>query len=468
MNSHLSDYNKVKMDSGTLDNYKVLQTLGSGGFSKVKLVEDENGSKFAAKILKNLGSQMQERVQDSILSEVNNLKKLNHPNVLNLVAIKENGVYVKKRNSPPRVVTYLIMELCPNGTLFDYVFKHGYMEESTARFYFRQILSALEACHNARICHRDIKPENVLFDEEYNVKLSDFGFSISMLGRSGSGFLGSEVGTQGYMAPEMALHKPYRGEMVDIFSLGVVLFIMRSYNPPFIKASLIDPYYSMLVNKEQKFWEFCCKNKSQDHFSPAFKRLIRGMLTYDPADRYSINDIKRSDWYNGPCVRPVMNLVALPDSEKTRASIDKLVGVDRTKYSGRMYRAPFNMRTSSILNDDYLIRNITKEEIQYFKYSCILTPLEPNTIIDALVGLFEETGSTFTPVTNELMMKVMTNELEYKMNFYRYEGQLVIYMRKLKGNEFDMHDVFVKLFDSIKDKEKENDLEAPDGLISSN
>ena len=282
------------MDYNTLDHYRVISSLGHGGFSKVKLVCDETGIQFAAKIFKEMRPEMQDRLHDCLVNETENMKKLHHPNIVSLVTYKKNGVYTKKDRSRKSVI-YIIMELCSRGSLFDYIFSNGFMEESLARHYFRQLVSAIEACHNAGICHRDIKPENILFDARQNIKLSDFGFSYSLEGRNGTGFLASDVGTQGYIAPEINIHRAYRGEEVDVFSLGVVLFIMRSLNPPFIRASNTDPYYSMLLNREAKFWEFSEKNKSPNHFSAPFRTLIQGMLAYNPSDRYTIATIKNSE-----------------------------------------------------------------------------------------------------------------------------------------------------------------------------
>ena len=125
----------------------------------MKLVRDGFGCPFAAKILTNLNADMRARVQDSIQNEVKNLKHLNHPNILHLIEFKKNGVYTK-RDSSQKTVSYILLEVCPNGSLFNYVFTNGCMEESLARFYFKQLLSAVESCHAAGICHRDIKPRH--------------------------------------------------------------------------------------------------------------------------------------------------------------------------------------------------------------------------------------------------------------------------------------------------------------------
>jgi serine/threonine protein kinase len=100
------------------------------------------------------------------------------------------------------------------------------------------------------------------------------------------------------MAPEILLHKLYCGQEADVFSLGVVLFIMRSYNPPFVKAMLSDAYYSALINSEGEFWKLNLERKSPDHFSRTFRILIKELLEHKPKNRYTLEDIKAAEWSN--------------------------------------------------------------------------------------------------------------------------------------------------------------------------
>ena len=448
------------MERSYLDEYQVLNTLGEGGFSEVKLVQDSHNQKFAAKILKEHLASMSERQESCLLNEVNNLKLINHPNVLGFIKFQESGRY-RKRGREKRV-TYIIMELCENGSLFDFVFKNGFMEERLCRFYFSQILDAVQACHSNGICHRDIKPENVLFDGQFSLKLADLGFSTGSRGKSGTGLLGSEVGTSGYMAPEIYLGKPYRGEKVDIFSLGVVLFIMRAYNPPFIKATLSDSYYRLLMNDESRFWTVCLRNKSADHFSGEFRELIRLMLSYNPDQRPSIEEIRQSAWMAGPSLGP-LTLVEDANGNKvpaTREVIDKKTGVSRVQFSGRMYRTNLSMRSTSIFNEDYVIENISNDEFSYLRYSKILTSLEPNNIISSMSVFFEHIQATYSPITPELKLKVNVAEsedeaeLEFRVKFYRLEDKIVIYLIKRKGEEFGFIDKFGMLREIIREQEE--------------
>ena len=119
-----------------------------------------------------------------------------------------------------------MLEYAAQGELFEFVDQGGYFPEKIARTYFRLLLEGLNYLHQQGLAHRDIKPENLLFDENMNLKIADFGFAAALAGKDNSGLLKTILGTEGYMAPEIMEQKKYSGTAVDIFASGVVLFIM--------------------------------------------------------------------------------------------------------------------------------------------------------------------------------------------------------------------------------------------------
>jgi len=125
------------------------------------------------------------------------------------------------------------------------------------------MITGLEYLHGQGFAHRDMKPENLLFDEEFNLKIADFGFATALAGKDGSGLLRTILGTESYMAPEINNKSPYSGTAVDVFAAGIILFIMITGHPPFMKADpKSDPYYKCLcVNKHNTFWTAHSKNK---------------------------------------------------------------------------------------------------------------------------------------------------------------------------------------------------------------
>jgi serine/threonine protein kinase len=115
------------------------------------------------------------------------------------------------------------------------------------------------------------------------LKLADFGFSCLLKGHNGTGVLKTKLGTEGYMAPEIAL-KSYDGRRTDIFAAGVILFIMYSGNPPFEKATLTDPYYKLIKEKRYDiFWNAHSRKRLPSFFTDSFKDLIQKMIAYVPS-----------------------------------------------------------------------------------------------------------------------------------------------------------------------------------------
>lgn len=150
------------------------------------------------------------------------------------------------------------------------------------------------------VCHRDLKPENILLDDNFNLKIADFGFSARLDGKDGSGFLKSSLGTEGYMAPEINEKKAYIGSAVDLFSAGIILFIMLTGHPPFHKAMESDPYYKLLItDRNSTFWEAHSRNKEKGFFSNDFINLINTLLAYDPFNRISLSELISHPWMKG-------------------------------------------------------------------------------------------------------------------------------------------------------------------------
>mmetsp|Transcript_40911 Transcript_40911/g.47038 ORF Transcript_40911/g.47038 Transcript_40911/m.47038 type:complete len:488 (-) Transcript_40911:410-1873(-) len=290
------------------DRFNVVKTLGSGAYSKVKLaVDSETGQRVALKILTIPNQRIQEKFVEMVSNEVNMMSRLAHPNVVNLVAVSESGTYTK-RDGTSKNVMYIALELCTGGELFEYVYVTGRFQENLARTFFHQLVGGIEHCHKSGIAHRDLKPENLLFNQDFALKIADFGFSVLLTGRDGSGKLRTKLGTESYMAPEIHLGQAYNGVSVDLFACGIILFIMVSQNPPFQKANpQQDPYFKLLcTNRHEDFWRQHSKNKpGKDNFySEDFKSLINSMLAFEPVQRLSVAEIKAHPWFRGATCSP--------------------------------------------------------------------------------------------------------------------------------------------------------------------
>ena len=264
-----------------LGKYTLIRTLGSGANSKVKLGLDKTNNRyFAVKILKKGNPNLDGKFLELVMTEVQTMSQLSHPNIVNLVEYGQDGI-VKKSNGTQEAVIYIVLELATGGELFDYVATTGRFSEPIARFYFHQLINGLEYVHNKGITHRDLKPENVLFDQFFNLKIADFGFAAPTEGRDGSGYCKTKLGTESYMAPEIHMRKPYIGTSVDLFASAIILFITFTQHPPFTKAVPEDPFYRLIcANRADLFWKAHSKNKPNgaDFFSEEFKNLITSIL----------------------------------------------------------------------------------------------------------------------------------------------------------------------------------------------
>jgi len=276
--------------------YKCMRTLGKGGFSEVKLAKHkETGAVCALKIMKNPGS-MDSSMLKLVMNEIEIMKELDHQNIVKLLDFSGDAEY-KRPNGSKIKVFYLALELVSGGELFDFIAETGRFTEEVARYYFHQMIAALEYLHTNGYSHRDIKPENMMLDSEYTLKLADFGFS------SNQALNETKRGTDGYMAPEIYKGITYSGQSVDLFATAIILFIMVAQHPPFNAASSKDPHYKLIsTNKLDSFWKVHCKRKpgGDNYFSESFKSLVSSMLAYNPHERPSLAEIKSHEWFNGP------------------------------------------------------------------------------------------------------------------------------------------------------------------------
>ena len=236
-----------------------------------------------------------------IENEIEILRKIKHKHIEYLLAYNLNAKYPQKDNTVIRTAM-LVFEYMPGGDLFDILYYTHALKENIARTYFHQLIDGLEACHNAGICHRDIKPQNLLLDSHFALKITNFGCGklFDTSNTSGKKIMRTfSVGTKRYQAPEILNQEPYSFEC-DIFSCGVVLFILLAGYPPFDAATSKDRLYAPLaVGNARKFW----KQHSRCRIPSAAKDLITRMLWDDKSKRITIKGIKKHKWYDGETLR---------------------------------------------------------------------------------------------------------------------------------------------------------------------
>ncbi|XP_046311223.1 sperm motility kinase Z [Marmota monax] len=267
------------------DHYEVVQGIGEGGFATVKLARHrltgtEVAVKALAKVLWNL----------PFLSEPDLMAGLDHPNVIQLFQVIETINYV-----------YVVMEYAGRGNLRKLIAEPGGMPEEEARRLFRQTARAVQYCHIKGIVHLDLKPENMALDDSGNVKLIDFGLSDRFTaGQKLNRFWGTLL----YFAPEIVLGEAYEGPPADVWSLGVILYFMLTGRRPFmastaqqVKKLILEGTYDTPLN-----------------VSEGAQSLIREILTVDPTQRPTLEQVTRHPWLSqGEAASPSPSVQALPE-----------------------------------------------------------------------------------------------------------------------------------------------------------
>ena len=172
-------------------------------------------------------------------TELSILLQLNHHSIVKIIEVRNKAVYTEKNGNQFDCLA-IVLEYARGGELIHYLMTSGQFQPDLARTYFFDLLEAVEHIHNKGIVHRDLKPENIVLDHNFSPKLIDFGFAIKVVEGERCK---RKLGTEGYMAPEVR-QKDYDPKKADMFSLGVILFILYSGSPPFEKSEADDPKLS--------------------------------------------------------------------------------------------------------------------------------------------------------------------------------------------------------------------------------
>lgn len=280
---------KLRRDAKVRDVYKLGRTLGTGGFAIVKLGTDkQTGEEWAIKIMalpeENTKPSDNENTRDDIFKEIDILCDLTHENV---IFMKE---YFEENNK-----VYLITELLMGGELLDAVLSRGSYNEADARVCFKQFLQGIEYLHSKGIAHRDLKLENLLLQSPSDitkVKIADFGLAK----KARENAMDTICGTPQYVAPEVIQGTPglIYSPAVDLWSAGVVLFILLGGYPPFFDESepaLFEKIRRGNYSFDDPLWE---------NISAMAKDLIRKLLVLDPAHRLTATTALQHEWLNRP------------------------------------------------------------------------------------------------------------------------------------------------------------------------
>uniref|UniRef100_A0A1J3GUW7 non-specific serine/threonine protein kinase n=1 Tax=Noccaea caerulescens TaxID=107243 RepID=A0A1J3GUW7_NOCCA len=256
--------------------YELGRTLGEGNSAKVKFATDTvSGQSFAVKIIDKT-SITRLNISFQIKREIRTLKVLKHPNIVRLHEVLASKTKI-----------YMVLECVTGGDLFDRIVSKGKLSETEGRKMFQQLIDGISYCHNKGVFHRDLKLENVLLDAKGHIKITDFGLSALPQHFREDGLLHTTCGSPNYVAPEVLANKGYNGAASDIWSCGVILYVILTGCLPFDDTNL-----AVLIRKISKG-----DPPIPRWISLGAKTMIKRMLDPNPITRITIDGVKTNDWF---------------------------------------------------------------------------------------------------------------------------------------------------------------------------
>ncbi|XP_012532700.1 testis-specific serine/threonine-protein kinase 1 isoform X3 [Monomorium pharaonis] len=344
--SHLS---QTPSEEATLlaRGYKLVKKLGEGCYAKVFLAEykpereTEKNSVLACKII-DTANAPKDFVRKFLPRELDILVKLNHPHVVHVHSIFQR-----------RTKYFIFMRFAENGDLLDYILKNGAVAENQARVWFRQLTLGLQYLHEMEIAHRDIKCENVLITSNYNVKLADFGFARYMVDSRGKRVLSDTYcGSLSYVAPEILRGYPYNPKISDIWSLGVILYILLNKAMPFDEDNIKRLYELQVARK----WKF--RSKVTGSLTDHVKKLVSSLLEPDVSRRWRLDQIVRGEW-----IAMDPRLVVLTPAEQI--ALNNAIE-ERKRHEAKRDPRRHKVEETKKIDDEYKI-NLEKENVMVLK-----------------------------------------------------------------------------------------------------
>jgi len=436
--------------------YELGHVLGEGQFGKVMEAVNRTGNRFAVKVIRKSAIKKGKDVE-AVKKEVKFMRTLSHPNILKMIEALEDAENL-----------YFVLELAKGGDLFDSILKNGGFSEDTARQFFVQLINGLEHCHAQGIIHRDLKPENLLLTLEHVLKISDFG--LSNIVYTPDQLLRTHCGSEKYAAPEIMQNKdPYIGFPIDVWSAGVILYIMVGGAFPFVEATNSCNLYTAHVRGEF-VWP---KN-----FSPELVDLLMHMFAIAPNERITLPQIRNHAWFEAITLAEA-RAQELAASALGTMAMDEALGQmamdEETATEPEVYRTfdPDMMTDNSGLDEEPQVYRCIGDigEIDQVEMAVQLpqtpqtricteemtTALASHEVVDKLVRLLERKGCNVS--TEECLDESCVyaqvagaSSQDVKVRFMigpptcHGEGSRVA-VKRMRGHSLD----YVKLYESIRD-----------------
>lgn len=306
--------------------------LGEGGFARCFQMKDASGQIYAAKTVAK-ASIKNEKTKTKLLSEIKIHKSLKHSNIVNFIDCFEDDVNV-----------YILLEICPNQSLMELLKTRKRVSEPEVRYFMVQIVGAIKYLHSRRVIHRDLKLGNIFFDPDMNLKIGDFGLASVLPSTDSRKY--TICGTPNYIAPEVLGGKTTGHSFeVDIWAIGIMMYALLVGKPPF-QAKDVQVIYERIKKTEYTF-------PTDKPISEEAKTLIKDLLSLNPLNRPTVNEILSYDWFKGsfPDKTHEVRLNSTPDGLELISKAQSAINFTNTKSNSGIY-TPKSKNPVEILRSD--------------------------------------------------------------------------------------------------------------------
>jgi serine/threonine protein kinase len=299
-----------------MNRYELGRMLGQGTFAKVYHARNLASNQSVAIKVIDKEKVLRVGMIEQIKREISIMRLVRHPNVVQLHEVMASKSKI-----------YFAMEYVRGGELFGRVAR-GRLKEDAARKYFQQLIGAVDFCHSRGVYHRDLKPENLLVDEHGNLKVSDFGLSALKECQKQDGLLHTTCGTPAYVAPEIINKKGYDGEKADIWSCGVILFVLLAGYLPFQDSNLME-MYRKISKGDVRYPQW---------FTSDARKLLPRLLDPNPNTRITMEKLIEHPWFKKGYKPAVM--LGQPHSSNSLKDVQAAFSTDHKDSEGNKVEEP--------------------------------------------------------------------------------------------------------------------------------
>lgn len=422
---------KVKRRVGK---YELGRAIGEGTFAKVRIAKNMETEEHVAIKIIDKAKVKKHKLFEQIRREICTMKLIQHPNVVRLYEVMGS-----------RTKIYIVLEFVMGGELHDIVATSGRLKEDEACRYFQQLINAVDYCHSRGVYHRDLKLENLLLDIAGNLKISDFGLSAISDQVKNDGLLHTICGTPNYVAPEVIDDKGYDGALADLWSCGVILFVLLAGYLPFEDDNIASLY------KKISGAQFACPS----WFSAGAKKLITRILDPSPSTRITVPQVLKDPWFKKGYKPPAFD-------EKCQASLDDVDAAfgdsEELLVTEEMEGQPASMNAFELIsmNKGLNLDNFFESDEKYKRETRFASQCPPKEIINRIEEAAKPLGFDIQKKNYKMLMENPKAGRKGNLNVATEVFQVapslhVVELKKAKGDTLEFQNFYRTLSTELKD-----------------